>query len=112
MNIHLVTTQTKDKNNHEFFVKHPRERTLGEADEIKALTDVRYNKPAITAEELMQARVHMVFLIDVDSATTQELDPETYVRTSRPHLDWRGVVLGTDQRRGPVEGGFNLKSAG
>ncbi len=66
----------------EFFVKPPRERSIGEASEIKALTDVRYNKPAISLEELMQARLHMVFVIDVDSATTREVDPDTYFSAS------------------------------
>ena len=77
-----------------FFVKPPRERSLAEAREIKALTDVRYDKPAISIEELIEARLHMVFLIDVDNATTQELDPDTYVRTARPMLDWRRIVQG------------------
>jgi len=66
----------------EFFVKPPRERSLTEAERIKALTDVRYNKPPISIEELMHARVHMIFVIDVDSASTQEVDPETYVDTT------------------------------
>ena len=66
----------------EFFVKPPRERSLTEAERIKALTDVRYNEPPISIEELMHARVHMIFVIDVDSASTQEVDPETYVDTT------------------------------
>ena len=66
----------------EFFVKPPRARSLTEAERIKALTDVRYNKPPISIEELMHARVHMIFVIDVDSASTQEVDPETYVDTA------------------------------
>lgn len=77
-----------------FFVKPPRERTRDEAKEIKALTDVRYNKPAISVAELMQARLHMVFLIDVDNGTTQELDPETYFRTAGYLIDWRRIVQG------------------
>ena len=66
----------------EFFVKPPRARSLTEAERIKAQTDVRYNKPPISIEELMHARVHMIFVIDVDSASTQEVDPETYVDTA------------------------------
>jgi len=66
----------------EFFVKPPRARSLTEAERIKALTDVRYNKPPISIEELMHARVQMIFVIDVDSASTQEVDPETYVDTA------------------------------
>ena len=78
----------------EFFVRPPRERAREEAEKIKALTDVRYNKPAVSVDELMQARLHMVFLIDVDSGSTQELDPDTYVRASRSLLDWRRIVQG------------------
>ena len=72
----------------DFFVKPPRARTLAEAEKIKGLTDIRYNKPAITIEELMHARVHMVFLIDVDTATTNEVDPDTYVAVTRSILNW------------------------
>ena len=78
----LGTTPTYLLDLPEFFVKPPRARSLAEAEEIKALTDVRYNKPPITLEELIRARVHMVFLIDVDTGTTQEVDPETYVSTA------------------------------
>lgn len=82
----------------EFFVKPPRTRTREEAEEIKALTDVTYNKPPISVEELMQARLHMVFLVDVDSGTTQRLDPDTYVRTARVLLDWHRIVQGLNPR--------------
>ncbi len=75
----------------EFFVKPPRVRTRKEAEEIKALTDVRYDKPSISLEELMQARVHMVILIDVDRGTTQEVDPETYVSAASALVDWRAA---------------------
>jgi len=78
----LGTTPTYLLDLPEFFVKPPRARSLAEAEEIKALTDVRYNKPPISLEELIRARVHMVFLIDVDTGTTQEVDPETYVSTA------------------------------
>ncbi len=78
----------------EFFVKPPRARNLEEAERIKTLTDVRYNKPPISIEELMHARVHMVFLIDVDSASTTELDPETYVTNASALLDRAGRFLG------------------
>ena len=84
----------------EFFVKPPRARTLAEAERIKALTDVRYNKPAISVEELMHARVHMVFLIDVDMATTNEVDPDTYVAVTKGILNWNRLE---SDRRGQAE---------
>jgi hypothetical protein len=90
----LGTTPTYLVDLPEFFVKPPRVRSLAEAEGIKALTDVRYNKPPISIEELMHARVHIIFVIDVDSASTQEVDPETYVRTASSLLDRPGRVLG------------------
>ena len=81
----------------EFFMKPPRDRTRDEAKKIKGLTDVRYNKPPISIEELMQARLHLVVLIDVDSATTQELDPETYARTAGSLLGWLRISQGLNR---------------
>jgi hypothetical protein len=65
-----------------FFVRPIRARTNEEAVEIKALTDVHYKKPPVTLEELMRARLHSVFVIDVDSASTREIDPEGYLETA------------------------------
>ncbi|HLQ07094.1 MAG TPA: hypothetical protein VK126_05005 [Nitrososphaerales archaeon] len=97
----------------EFFVKPPRVRSIGEAAKIKELTDVRYNKPPISVTELMQARLHVIFLIDVDSANTHELDPETYVRTASAFLDWHRGTQGSGPSLSSFEGGFNVsESAG
>jgi len=71
----------------EFFVTPPRDRSLEEANRIKTVTDVRYNKPSISIQELLQARLHMIFVIDVDSATIREEDPETYVKSTSALLD-------------------------
>jgi hypothetical protein len=94
----LGTTPTYILDLPEFFVKPPRNRTREEAERIKALTDLRYNKPPISAEDFMQARLHMIFLIDVDTATTQELDPDTYVRTALVLLDWHRIIQGLNPR--------------
>jgi hypothetical protein len=70
-----------------FFVRPPRERSREEAARIKALTDVRYNRPPITIDELMRARLHSVFLIDVDAASTEEVNPEAYIAATAALLD-------------------------
>ena len=84
----------------EFFTQPPRARSVEEAAKIKALTDARYNKPPISVDELMQARLHMVFLIDVDTATTQEIDPETYVTNASRLLSWHRRILGQGDEPG------------
>ena len=63
------------------FVKPPSERSRSEAELIKALTDVRYNKPPIPVDELLRARLDSIFLIDVDTASTKQLDPKAYLET-------------------------------
>ena len=93
----------------EFFVKPPRSRSVDEAEKIKGLTDIRYNKPPISVDELMQARIHVVFMIDVDSGSTQELDPETYVRTASALLDWHRTGQGSNQRNGTTGLGLGSK---
>jgi hypothetical protein len=64
-----------------FFVKPPRFRSIDEAAAIKKLTDPYYNKPAISIQELLYARIHSVFIVDVDNASTREIDPETYLQS-------------------------------
>ena len=71
----------------EFFVKPPKSRKVEEAEEIKSLTDIRYRKPPISIGELMRARIHLVLLIDVDSATTKEVDPASYFRAASSLLN-------------------------
>lgn len=63
-----------------FFFAPPRQRTTKEAEELKALTDIYYDNPPVSLQELMHARIHSVFVIEVDSATTQEFDPGAYLR--------------------------------
>lgn len=62
------------------FVTPADSRTAAEAGEVKALTDIYYSRPPISIPEIMRARVHTIFIIDVDSGTTDELDPEAYLR--------------------------------
>jgi hypothetical protein len=78
----------------EFFVRPPRVRSVEEAARIKALTDVRYNKPPISIEELMQARLHMVFIVDVDTASIEEVEPEAYAATASELRNWNRRIHG------------------
>jgi hypothetical protein len=69
-----------------FFVMLPNTRSAKEAAEIKKMTDVRYDRPPISVEELMLAKLHSVFIVDVDSATTQEVDPVQYYKAAAAFL--------------------------
>ncbi len=60
--------------------KPPRNRADWEILQIKHLCDAYYQKPAVTLEEIKNARIHEIYIIDVDHTNVQEIDPETYLK--------------------------------
>lgn len=61
-----------------FFVP-PRERKPEDLWAIKSLCDLYYVNPPVTVKEVKDARIHAVYIIDVDEAVVREIEPETYV---------------------------------
>ncbi|MDA4125476.1 MAG: hypothetical protein OK438_08565 [Thaumarchaeota archaeon] len=95
----------------DFFARPVRARTAKEAAEIKKLTDVYYDNPSISIEELMYARLHSVFVVDVDSGTTQEFDPEGYARSASAFIKRNQAPQLSDRTRHPRRGEFDLGGA-
>ncbi len=60
--------------------KPPRNRSTKEIKQIKKLCDAYYQKPPVTLEEIRNARIQEIYIIDVDRAKVQEIDPETYLK--------------------------------
>ncbi|MGA3060040.1 MAG: hypothetical protein ABSD92_06675 [Candidatus Bathyarchaeia archaeon] len=60
--------------------KPPRNRTDQEIKQIKNLVDTYYQKPPVTIEEIRNARIQEIYIIDVDWAKVQEIDPEAYLK--------------------------------
>jgi hypothetical protein len=57
----------------------PRDRKSEELREIKSRCDLYYKNPPVSFDEIMNARLHAVYVVDVDGVTVQEVDPSTYV---------------------------------
>lgn len=68
--------------------KPPRNREDWEIQQIKRLVDAYYQKPPVTFEEIKNARIHEIYIIDVDHAKVQEIDPEAYLKRAIQ----RGIV--------------------
>jgi hypothetical protein len=68
--------------------KPPRNRSDQEIEQIKNLCDAFYQKPPVTLEEIRNARIHEVYIIDVDLVKVQEIDPEAYLKRAMQ----KGVV--------------------
>ena len=60
--------------------KPPRNRTDQEIAQIKKLCDAYYQKPPVTLEEIRNARIQEIYIIDVDRLKVQEIDPESYLK--------------------------------
>ncbi|TRO54969.1 hypothetical protein E2P63_00285 [Candidatus Bathyarchaeota archaeon] len=60
--------------------KPPRKRTQEEIESIKKLCDKYYQNPPVTEEEIRNARIQEIYIIDVDQAKVQEIDPGTYMK--------------------------------
>jgi hypothetical protein len=60
--------------------KPPRNRSDQEIEQIKALVDAYYQKPPVTLDEIKNARIQEIYIIDVDRVHVQEIDPETYLK--------------------------------
>jgi hypothetical protein len=68
--------------------KPPRNREDWEIQKIKRLVDAYYQKPPVTFDEIKNARIHEIYIIDVDHAKVQEIDPEAYLKRAMQ----RGIV--------------------
>ena len=60
--------------------KPPRRRTPAEVERVKKLCDLYYNNPPVSEEEILNARIHEIYLIDVDRGKVLEIDPEAYMK--------------------------------
>jgi hypothetical protein len=60
------------------FTLPSRERTLEDIKSIKSLCDLYYQNPPVSFEEVKNAHIHSVYIIDVDQTSVREVDPETY----------------------------------
>jgi hypothetical protein len=60
--------------------KPPRRRTHAEVAYVKKLCDLYYHKPPVTEEDVLNARIQEIYVIDVDRGKVLEIDPEAYMK--------------------------------
>ena len=61
------------------FLKPPSKRTTDEIQKMKELCDRFYKNPPIETNDILNARLHSVYLINIDKCFAKQLDPYTYL---------------------------------
>jgi hypothetical protein len=61
------------------FLKSPGERTEDEIKKIKTLCDRFYKNPPIDYDDILNARLHSIYLINIDKGFAKQLDPCSYL---------------------------------
>ncbi len=61
------------------FLKPPRERSAKEIKKIKTLCDRFYKSPPIDSDDILNARLHSIYLINIDKGFAKQLDPCSYL---------------------------------
>jgi hypothetical protein len=59
--------------------KPPRFRTEEEVSHMKELCDLYYRSPPVSLEEIRNARIHSIYVVDVDNGTLKEWDVNDYM---------------------------------
>lgn len=75
------------------FRRPPRDRRPSEIRELKQFCDRYYRNPPVTEDELLNGRLHMIYIINIDAGKVVEMDVDSYfekigdmLSTSMPDL--------------------------
>ena len=68
------------------FLIPPHARELSQVKKVKSLCDRFYNNPPIDYDDILNARLHSVYLINIDKEFAKELDPCSYVELTEKLL--------------------------
>lgn len=61
------------------FLTPPSERSDKEIEKIKTLCDRFYKSPPISSDDILNARLHSIYLINIDKGFAKQLDPCSYI---------------------------------
>ena len=67
----------------EIFLLPPNARNLDDVKKLKKLCDRFYKNPKINLEDIQNAHIHSVYLINTDKGFAKEMDPELYLQMTK-----------------------------
>jgi hypothetical protein len=60
------------------FRRPPRDRRPNEIKKVKALCDKYYKNPPVTEDEILNGRLHIIYIINIDAGKVVEMDIDSY----------------------------------
>jgi hypothetical protein len=60
------------------FRRPPRDRRPSEIKKVKALCDKYYKNPPVTEDEILNGRLHITYIINIDAGKVVEMDLDSY----------------------------------
>ena len=67
----------------ELFLQPPKSRRPEHVEKLKKLCDRFYKNPRIQLEDIQNAHIHSVYLINTDKGFAKEMDPEKYLSMTK-----------------------------
>jgi hypothetical protein len=65
------------------FREPPRFRKMEEVTKAKEICDIYYNNPPIASEQILNAELHSIFVLNVDDGSILETTPDVYLAETR-----------------------------
>ena len=62
----------------QLFFRPPKDRGPSEIKEVKALCDKYYRNPPVTDDEIINGRLHIIYIINIDAGKVVEMDIDSY----------------------------------
>ena len=75
------------------FLKPPKNRKHNEVQKIKNLVDRFYKNPPIELDDILNAHLHSIYLINIDKGFAKQIDPQGYLELTEKLQDVSGLDL-------------------
>ncbi|MEP0824211.1 MAG: hypothetical protein HRF40_01865 [Nitrososphaera sp.] len=62
----------------QLFRRPPRDRKVGEIKQVKMLCNTYYKNPPVTEDEILNGRLHIIYIINIDAGKVIEMDVDSY----------------------------------
>ncbi len=77
----------------EIFLLPPNTRKPEDIEKLKKLCDRFYKNPQIKLDDIQNAQIHSVYLINTDKGFAKEMDPESYIQMTKQLIEQSEIDL-------------------